>query len=708
MTSDLLSRPRALLIIGGTTAFFTLSSLFIPSIGPARGLVSDVLLMTVAFVAGTVILLRAREPLSWEGLTPFGVAMLVLAVAKAISAIVDVASVGTRSATVTDLSLLIIGALFVLPARVQFHDHFRRVDRREIWADVALIAAAMISVVYLLIRPVEPSEALAAFLWSALFALTTAPAITSYIALTIWVPTPSHLGQLIPVGVFAVGTLVVGDHWVRGTAIWGAPALDLAFGLSTMGLAAVLVLRPEGAPHQVSGRGWGRPVLTTIAVASAAGSLGIVAALQSRGSASVFEGALLIGLLGGAIAVRILVNQLRSSQANDEVRQALVQRETALGQREAALAETARTLEQLRATMATLGKSEARLRLLFDAAVDGIVELDANDVVRQVNGAFCQMVSLERGFLEGKPWDRVAAAAPGGASIASLLVTGQATLEREGHEVFLEARSSEIPGNPPGTLLLVRDVTAGKVADQTIRSLFKFLQDRDEDRTRLTKRTNAAIEAERNRIARDLHDGPVQGVSAASLSLEAVVLMLRAGETEQAVDTLVKVRGHLSEEADNLRQLMGNLRPPLLEERGLIPALQETLARFGQDMDVGTRFRGRSLVDIPSDIETLAYRLVQEALTNAGKHARATEVELNVEAVAGQLQIEVIDNGVGFDPNQARDFLRAGKVGLASMRERIELASGSFLVRSTSGGGTTIVATLPLDSAPTSRELASN
>jgi signal transduction histidine kinase len=102
-------------------------------------------------------------------------------------------------------------------------------------------------------------------------------------------------------------------------------------------------------------------------------------------------------------------------------------------------------------------------------------------------------------------------------------------------------------------------------------------------------------------------------------------------------------------------------------------------------------------VEIPEEVETLAYRIVQEALTNAGKHARATEVSVSVEAVAGQLRIEIVDNGQGFDPASAREFLRAGRVGLASMRERTELANGSLLVRSTPGAGTTIVATLPID-----------
>ncbi|MCJ7832173.1 MAG: ATP-binding protein, partial [Actinobacteria bacterium] len=105
-------------------------------------------------------------------------------------------------------------------------------------------------------------------------------------------------------------------------------------------------------------------------------------------------------------------------------------------------------------------------------------------------------------------------------------------------------------------------------------------------------------------------------------------------------------------------------------------------------------------VSVPTDLETLAYRMVQEALTNAKKHAGAEEIILSVDAVAGQLRVEVSDDGVGFDPGMARDFLRAGKVGLASMRERIELANGTFMVRSDPKQGTTIVATLPLDTVP--------
>lgn len=693
-------RRTALIAVAVTAAFSLFAALALPTEPHLHVIVSDLSIFAAAGVSSFLILVEARRPGAWEGALPFGVAMGVLAIAKFFDAGAALFGATGQGADATDPLFLLIGALSIFPARAQFRDHFQTRDRREIWMDVALISVAMISVVYLLIRP-DQSETTAAFLWSALFASTAAIAFISYIALTLWVPSPAHIGQLAVVGIFSVEALAIGSLWVRGEQAWGAFWLNVPVSLAALGLAALMIVRPDDEPHQVQPAGWGRPILTAIAVAAAAGSLGVVAALEARRAASSREGAIAIAVLGGAIAARILMNQVRSAQDTEATELALVERESAL-------AETDHAMAQLQDAITTVALSEERLRLLFDAAVDGIVELDAKDVVRGANGAFCDMVGLDREFLIGKPWDRVAAASPGGASIASLLINGKAALERGGHEVFLEARTSDVPGDPPGKLLLVRDVTSAKVADQTIRSLFQFLQDRDEDRTRLMKRTNSAIEAERNRVARDLHDGPVQGVSAASLSLEAIALMLKAGDSDEAIATLKKVRVQLSEEADSLRRLMSNLRPPLLEERGLVPALQETLARFGRENGLGTKFRGRALVEVPTDVETLAYRLVQEALTNARKHARASEVSVAVDAVAGQIKIEVVDDGVGFDPAMARDFLRAGKVGLASMRERIELANGTFVMQSSPGHGTTISATLPLDSVPSGREMANN
>jgi two-component system sensor histidine kinase DegS len=244
---------------------------------------------------------------------------------------------------------------------------------------------------------------------------------------------------------------------------------------------------------------------------------------------------------------------------------------------------------------------------------------------------------------------------------------------------------------------MIRDVTASKTAEQTIRTLFQFLQDRDEDRTRLLQRSNTAIEAERNRIARDLHDGPIQGVSAASLSLEAVKLMMEAGDTLRALDTVKKICEELGEEAFNLRRIMSDLRPPLLEQRGLIPAVRELCEKWQSETEVPVQVIADAHGIVPSDLETLAYRVVQEALSNVKKHAGATEVTVRIEASGGSLRVEAKDNGSGFDPEDARQFLRAGKVGLASMRERAELAGGTLTVKSAPGTGTSVTATLPFE-----------
>jgi PAS domain S-box-containing protein len=398
---------------------------------------------------------------------------------------------------------------------------------------------------------------------------------------------------------------------------------------------------------------------------------------------SVAQSLGLAAVVFGAVGLRTLLNQIAVVQSARALESALAEREAAIG--------------SLRAAADVVRASEARLRLLLDAAVDGVVELDARGTVVRANGAFCSMVHLPVEEILGRPWTEMVERSGGGDSLASLPETGEAMVVSETGTMYLEARSSNMPTSPPGTLLMIRDVTASKTAEQTIRTLFQFLQDRDEDRTRLLQRSGAAIEAERNRIARDLHDGPIQGISAASLSLEAVKLMMESGGTARALDTLRNICAELGEEAMSLRRIMSDLRPPLLEQRGLIPAVRELCDKWQRDTAVPVSVYADAPGPIPNDVETLAYRVVQEALSNVKKHSRATEVTVRIDASAGSLRAEVKDNGTGFDPEEARQFLRAGKVGLASMRERAELTGGTLTIKSAPGAGTSVVATLPFE-----------
>src|SRR6266511_841930 len=667
----------------------------------ADGLHDGVLAAACVLSAG-VILWRVRSAGLLRSLPFLAFGILAMAAVAILFMLNDFRSGIEYSPSPYDSLFLLIGAIFFIPIEIEYRQHFRKEIRSQIVADVALGAASIAVILYLALRPdvATSTESLS----TAVFAMMVATALTAYGALVLWVPSLAHVGQFVMIAAFSAGAVVFAEQWVRVTYTSGRSAVDLLLALGALGLAFFVTAAPRrmGDGKVAEPSRIGRALLTTVAVASACAALGLVAAMETNSDVGPVQASGLIYVLGVAVALRILVNQLRRTQATREA-------QDALEAKEAALRETDKALARLQRANETLRESEERLRQVFEAAGDGIVELDHKDVIVRANEAFCSMLDLPQSMVEGQPWVALAAAIEADESFTALPSTGQGKLLlQEGNATYLEARTSEIPGTPPRRLLLVRDVSAQRVADQTIRSLFKFLQDRDEDRTRIMRRTNAAIESERNRIARDLHDGPVQGVSAASLSLEAVLLMLKAGEDGEGLGILSKVRSELSEEADNLRRLMSGLRPPLLEERGLIPALRETVDRFGRDNLVHTEFSGRASGEIPQDLETLAYRVVQEALSNSAKHAHPVSVTVAVETTGGQLRVEIIDDGEGFDAGKAREYLQSGRVGLASMRERVELANGTFMVHSAPGRGTTVVASLPMGAVPAAREFSSD
>jgi len=685
--------PFVLLVAGGGVAFAYAAS-------SRSGWPDDIRSPLVAgscLLSAIVILLRCRHKGAWRSAPSLGLGIAAIAVVSAGLLVTDATGSEPPRLGLYDVGFLAAGVLFLIAVAIEFREHVAREDRREIVADVALLSAAIGTMLFLSLRP----DSMADPARSAEFALIIASGASAYGALALARPNVAHLGMFFAVCGMCVGVHGFAKLWLSGSFEVGRPQVDLPIAFAALFIATLVSVIPRRVTERrkVPAR-YGRAVLTTLSVAATSAALALVAVDRRSSVLDDNQASLLIGLLAAAVALRILVNQVRGTQSQRAVHDAL-------DQKEAALRETDMALSRLQRANETLRESEERLRTVFESAVDGIVELDPRDVVVRANGAFCKMVDLPQSLVEGQPWSSLAASIQTDEQFDSLPVTGQGTLQREGHAIYLESRTSEIPGDPPRRLLLVRDVTAARVADQTIRSLFKFLQDRDEDRTRIMRRTNAAIEGERNRIARDLHDGPVQGVSAASLSLEAVLLMLKAGEIDAGLGILSKVRSELSEEADNLRRLMSGLRPPLLEERGLIPALRETVDRFGRDNLVHTEFSGRASGEIPQDLETLAYRVVQEALSNSAKHANPVSVTVAVETTGGQLRVEIIDDGEGFDAGKAREYLQSGRVGLASMRERVELANGTFMVHSAPGRGTTVVASLPMGAVPAAREFSS-
>jgi PAS domain S-box-containing protein len=583
-------------------------------------------------------------------------------------------------------SLILLLLCFLTVLGVDFFEHIKD-ERAELVSDILLVCTLAGAAEFLLQHTGTVGSS---SLWSfTLLAATAAAAILVVVGwgvLALWCTTPIHLflfGCATVLGGAAVGLDNVGRlGWEPASLV----IPEAAAAASLLALTAVLVVEPRlnaGTPRPPRAVWWIRPSLMAISLFGACAL--VVAALVSRDiRLSVVQSVVLTVVVFATVGMRTLLNQIAMSRSARQL-------EGALGERETAIA-------SLQSAAGIMAASEARLRLLLDAAVDGVVELDAEGTIVRANGAFCSMVHLPIEEVLGRRWvDMVRRSERAGDSLASLPDTGEAVISSDTGTSYLEARASVVPTTPPGMLLMIRDVTASKTAEQTIRTLFQFLQDRDEDRTRLLQRTNAAIEAERNRIARDLHDGPIQGISATTLSLEAIKLMMESGRSELALDTLRKVCVELGEEAMNLRRVMSDLRPPVLEERGLIPAVRELCDRWHAETDVPVEVIADSHADVASDLETLAYRVVQEALSNVKKHARASLVTVRIEALAGTLRVEIRDDGVGFDAEMAREFLKSGRVGLASMRERAELAGGTLTMKSSPGSGTSIMATLPFD-----------
>ena len=198
----------------------------------------------------------------------------------------------------------------------------------------------------------------------------------------------------------------------------------------------------------------------------------------------------------------------------------------------------------------------------------------------------------------------------------------------------------------------------------------------------------AAAESERRRWARELHDDTLQGL--ASLS----VLLASAGpDADRAsVDLAVGlVSERIQEEIEGLRTLITELRPAALDQLGLKPALESLLARIGTvegldvtgELDIGS---GR----LDPELETTIYRFTQEALTNVAKHARADHLRVRLTRAPGTIEIEIADDGGGFDPAH-----RGEGFGLVGMQERAGLVGGSMRVES-SDAGTTVHGSFPV------------
>jgi signal transduction histidine kinase len=204
-------------------------------------------------------------------------------------------------------------------------------------------------------------------------------------------------------------------------------------------------------------------------------------------------------------------------------------------------------------------------------------------------------------------------------------------------------------------------------------------------------------EGERARLARELHDGPVQELIALSHRAEMADRLVEREQKGEAQAVLRELRQTGHRTVGELRRLIGALSPAYLEDLGFVPALEmlipQASARTQAEIHLDT---GDHIVRLSPDVELAAYRIAQEALNNAVQHAQAQHITVRVQCREDGLILSVDDDGVGFDLPRRPDLLtRSGRFGLISMRERATLLGGRLQIQSAPGQGTHVTAHLP-------------
>jgi signal transduction histidine kinase len=229
------------------------------------------------------------------------------------------------------------------------------------------------------------------------------------------------------------------------------------------------------------------------------------------------------------------------------------------------------------------------------------------------------------------------------------------------------------------------------------------------DLQRSRERLVTTREEERRRLRRDLHDGLGPTLGALTLGLDTTRLALAQEEPKAVEALLLELKSQTQEAVSDVRRLVYGLRPPALDDLGLVPAIRQQAASHGllaEDLPNGKWARlshsknelifqveaSDDLPSLPAAVEVACYRIAQEAIANAARHSGASSchISLSVDEADGALQLEVSDNGTGISED------RSAGVGMSSMRERAEELGGAFTIGALPEGGTRLLARLPL------------
>jgi PAS domain S-box-containing protein len=340
----------------------------------------------------------------------------------------------------------------------------------------------------------------------------------------------------------------------------------------------------------------------------------------------------------------------------------------------------------------TLKGAEHAYRVLIESMNEGALTLTADKMILYANQRFARMVQCPLEQVLGSSFRRFLSAEDR-ATLRSLMK--QAGKSGSKIQVFLHAGDgSKMPaqisirplaknGAKSATIgMVVTDMTEARHNEEMLRAL--------------THRVVQVQEAERGRVALELHDNITQNLCAVLPRWQALANKLPAHEKASRGEVM-KLSELLGQTVEEVQRIARNLRSSVLDELGLVPALRATCTEFADRTGVSLKLACKPLTArLPAEGELALYRILQNALENVEKHARARHVTVRLRQRAF-VQLTINDDGIGFDPeHHAARRKGKGALGLLSMRERATYVGGAFKIKSVRGAGTEIEVLIPL------------
>jgi len=350
---------------------------------------------------------------------------------------------------------------------------------------------------------------------------------------------------------------------------------------------------------------------------------------------------------------------------------------------------------------ASLALSEARMRGILESAMDAIITVDDAQHVVLFNTAAEAMFGCPRREALGAPlaWfiperfrgvhgehvrnfgeTRTVSRRMG----ALRIVTG---LRRNGEEFPIDASISQLDeSGAKFYTVILRDVSERVRAEEALRQSKEELRE-------LGSAANAAREQEKTRIARELHDELAQSLTALQMDVAWCKEKIPEGQSA-TVARLAKMEGVLDQTVAATRRIAADLRPLMLDDLGLVPAVEWLTETFSERTRIPCELVvDDAELDLPGAQATAVFRIVQESLANVGKHARASRVKVTIERKGSDLALSIRDDGAGFSPGAPR---KPNSFGLLGLRERASLLGGDVTITSAPGRGTHVEVRLPV------------